>query len=82
MRTKYHSDARPACECSARADQLTTLTCQSTAASTVDSAVAERLLEALNPNEIALALAAAHEVADRHQHDLRTRPAGNIGPRT
>ena len=27
----------------------------------------ERLLEALNPNEIALALAAADEVADRHQ---------------
>jgi excisionase family DNA binding protein len=33
----------------------------------VDSAVAERLLEALNPNEIALALATADEVADRHQ---------------
>jgi hypothetical protein len=67
MRTNYHSDARPAYECSARADRLTTPTCRSIAASTVDSAVAERLLEALNPNEIALALAAADEVADRHQ---------------
>ena len=67
MRTNYHSDARPAYECSARADRLTTPTCRSIVASTVDSAVAERLLEALNPNEIALALAAADEVADRHQ---------------
>ncbi|HEX9498775.1 MAG TPA: recombinase family protein [Mycobacterium sp.] len=67
MRTNYHSDARPAYECSARADRLTTPTCRSVAASTVDSAVAERLLEALNPNEIALALAAADEVADRYQ---------------
>src|SRR6478672_6612449 len=67
MRTNYHSDARPAYECSARADRLTTPTCRSITASTVDSAVAERLLEALNPNEIALALAAADQVADRHQ---------------
>ncbi|MDT5321227.1 MAG: hypothetical protein QOD88_3749, partial [Mycobacterium sp.] len=67
MRTNYHSDARPAYECSARADRLTTPTCRSIAASTVDSTVAERLLEELNLNEIALALAAADEVADRHQ---------------
>jgi excisionase family DNA binding protein len=67
MRTNYHTDQRPSYECSARADRLTTPTCRSIAASTVDSAVAERLLEALNPNEIALALAAADEVADRHQ---------------
>jgi len=71
MRTNYHSDARPAYECSARADRLTTPTCRSIAASTVDSAVAERLLEALNPNEIAVALAAADEVADRHQRVSR-----------
>ena len=71
MRTNYHSDARPAYECSARADRLTTPACRSIAASTVDSAVAERLLEALNPNEIALALAAADEVADRHQRVSR-----------
>jgi excisionase family DNA binding protein len=71
MRTNYHSDARPAYECSSRADRLTTPTCRSIAASTVDSAVAERLLEALNPNEIALALATADEVADRHQRVSR-----------
>jgi DNA invertase Pin-like site-specific DNA recombinase len=65
MRTNYHSDQRPAYECSRRADRLTTPTCRSIAASTVDTAVAERLLAALNPTEIALALAAADEVADR-----------------
>jgi hypothetical protein len=34
----------------------------------------------LNPNEIALALTAAHEVADRHQHDLRTPPRRQYRP--
>ena len=37
----------------------------------MDAAVAERLLDALNPDEIALALAAADEVADRHQRVSR-----------
>jgi excisionase family DNA binding protein len=67
MRTNYRTDQRPAYECSSRADRLTTPNCRSVAASTVDDAVAERLLEALNPTEIALALAAADDVADRHQ---------------
>ena len=65
MRTNYHTNQRPAYECSRRADRLTTPTCRSIAASTVDTAVAERLLAALNPTEIALALAAADEVGDR-----------------
>ena len=67
MRTNYHTDQRPAYECSRRADRLTTPTCRSVAAATVDDAVAERLLAALNPTEVALALAAADEVADRHR---------------
>ena len=66
MRTNYHSDQRPAYECSGRADQATTSTCRSVAAATVDDAVAGRLLAALNPHEVALALAAADAVADRH----------------
>ncbi len=41
MRTNYHSDARPAYECSRRADRLTTPTCRSVVAATVDDAVAE-----------------------------------------
>src|SRR5271166_1728756 len=62
MRTSYHTDARPSYECS-RADQLTTPTCRSVAAATVDDAVAGVLLDALTPGQVALALAAADEVA-------------------
>ena len=65
MRTNYHTDQRPSYECCSRADRLTTPNCRSIAASTVDEAVTERLLKALNPNEIALALTVADEVADR-----------------
>jgi DNA invertase Pin-like site-specific DNA recombinase len=71
MRTNYHSDARPAYECSSRADRLTTPTCRSVTASTVDDAVAARLLAALTPQEVALALAAADQVADRHHRVSR-----------
>ncbi len=65
MRTNYHSGQRPAYECSSRADRLTTPTCRSVAAATVDDAVSARLLAALTPAEVALALAAADQVADR-----------------
>jgi excisionase family DNA binding protein len=71
MRTNYHTDQRPSYECSSRADRLTTPTCRSVAASTVDDAVAERLLATLNPSEVALALAAADQVTDRHQRVSR-----------
>jgi len=70
MRTSYHTDARPSYECS-RADQLTTPTCRSVAAATVDDAVAGVLLDALTPEQVALALAAADEVAGRHQRASR-----------
>jgi DNA invertase Pin-like site-specific DNA recombinase len=66
MTTRYHRNGHAAYECSAsRADQMATPTCRSITAVTVDDAVAERLLDALNPDEVALALAAADEVADR-----------------
>jgi excisionase family DNA binding protein len=71
MRTNYHTDQRPSYECSRRADRLTTPTCRSIAASTVDEVVADRLLQALNPTEVALALAAADEVTNRHQRVSR-----------
>jgi len=71
MRTNYHTDQRPAYECSSRADRLTTPTCRSVAAATVDNAVAGMLLDALTPEQVALALAAADEVAGRHQRVSR-----------
>ena len=71
MRTNYHSDQRPAYECSRRTDRLTTATCRSIAASTVDTAVTERMLAALSPAELTLALAAADEVTDRRRRTSR-----------
>ncbi len=71
MRTNYHTDQRPSYECSSRADRLTTPTCRSVAAATVDDAVARVLLDALTPEQVALALSAADEVAGRHQRVSR-----------
>ncbi len=71
MRTNYHTDARPSYECSSRADRLTTPTCRSVAAATVDDAVARVLLDALTPEQVALALAAADEVTGRRQRISR-----------
>ncbi len=72
MSTRYHRDGRAAYECAAsRADQTATPGCRSVAAATLDEAVAERLLAALNPEEVALALAAATEVADRQARTTR-----------
>jgi DNA invertase Pin-like site-specific DNA recombinase len=71
MRTNYHTDARPSYECSSRADRLTTPTCRSVAAATVDDAVARVLLDALTPEQVALAVAAADEVTGRHQRISR-----------
>jgi excisionase family DNA binding protein len=72
MSTRYHRNGHAAYECSAsRADQTATATCRSISAVSVDQAVAERLLEALNPEEVALALAAADEVADRRARRSR-----------
>jgi DNA invertase Pin-like site-specific DNA recombinase len=66
MSTRYHANGHAAYECSAsRADQMATPTCRSIAASSVDDALAEALLGALNPDEVALALAAADEVTAR-----------------
>ena len=71
MRTNYHTDQRPAYECSSRADRLTTPSCRSVAAATIDDAVAGVLLNALTPEQVTLALAAADEVAGRHQRASR-----------
>jgi DNA invertase Pin-like site-specific DNA recombinase len=71
MRTNYHSDQRPSYECSSRADRLMTPSCRSVVAATVDDAVAATLLEVLTPEQIALALSAADQVADRHQRVSR-----------
>src|SRR2546421_272461 len=69
--TNYHTDQRPAYECSSRRDRLTTPSCRSVAAACVDAAVAGALLDALTPGQVALALSAAEEVRGRHQRVSR-----------
>jgi excisionase family DNA binding protein len=54
-----------------RADHVNTPGCRSVKATVVDELVARRLLEALAPEEIALALAAAEEHADRRARSDR-----------
>jgi excisionase family DNA binding protein len=55
----------------ARADHITTPACRSVKAAVVDELVSRRLLEAMAPEEIALALAAADQVADRRARSTR-----------
>ncbi len=71
MRTNYRSGQKPSYECSSRADRLTTPTCRSVAATTIDDTVAGVLLDALTPGQVALALSAADEVTGRHQRVSR-----------
>ena len=71
MSTHYRDNGFAYYECSSKTDQMNTPTCRSITAETVDNAVAERLLDALNPQEMALALAAADEVADRRHRRNR-----------
>ena len=71
MRTNYHTDQRPSYECSSRADRLTTPTCRSVAAATVDDAVAARAAGRAHPRAGRPGAVAADEVADRHQRVSR-----------
>jgi excisionase family DNA binding protein len=73
MSTHYRDSGFAYYECSSKTDQMNTSKCRSITADTVDNAVAERLLDSLNPQEVGLALAAADEVADRR--DRRNRAA-------
>ena len=71
MSTRYRA-GRGYYECShARADHVATPRCRSVRSGTLDEAVARRLLEALSPEEIALALAAADEVGQRRARSTR-----------
>jgi len=71
MTTNYHTDQRPAYECSSRRDRRTTASCRSVAAACVDAAVAGALLDALTPEQVALALSVADQVTDRRQRVSR-----------
>ncbi len=71
MCTRYQREAGYY-ECThSRADHIATPGCRSVKTAVVDELVARRLLQALAPKEIKLALAAADEVVDRHARSTR-----------
>jgi DNA invertase Pin-like site-specific DNA recombinase len=71
MTTTYPA-GKPAYDCSrTRSDHTKTPGCRSVLAAIVDEVVAPRLLQVVAPEEVALALAAADEVADRHARSRR-----------
>lgn len=71
MTTTYPA-GKPAYDCSrTRSDHTKTPGCRSVLAAIVDEVVTRRLLQVVAPGEIALALAVADEVADRHARSRR-----------
>jgi DNA invertase Pin-like site-specific DNA recombinase len=71
MQVRYQ-DRHPRYECSrSRADHVATPRCGSVRAETIDEAVTGALLAAVQPNQLALALAAADEVTARRQRSAR-----------
>ena len=72
MSTFYTSDAKPGYDCSySRADRAATPGCRGVMGEVIEQAVAERLLRAVAPDQIALALSAADTVADRRGRQTR-----------
>jgi DNA invertase Pin-like site-specific DNA recombinase len=72
MSTRYRLSGRADYDCTySRGDRVATPACRSINAATVDQIVATRLLQVLGPEEVALALAAADEVAERRGRATR-----------
>jgi excisionase family DNA binding protein len=68
----HYTSGEPRYDClSSRNDQIRTRHCRSVRATTVDEPVSYVLLGALSSEQVALALAAADEVADRHTRTAR-----------
>jgi excisionase family DNA binding protein len=71
MQVRYQ-DRLPRYECGhSRADHVATPLCGSVRADTIDAVAADALLAAVNPDQVALALAAAEEVSIRRQWSVR-----------
>jgi len=71
MQVRYQ-DRLPRYECGhSRADHVATPLCGSVRADTVDAVAADALLAAVNPGQVALALAAAEQVSIRRQRSVR-----------
>jgi excisionase family DNA binding protein len=75
--TVSYSHGHPAYHClTGRADQTHRPACRGVRAAAVDAAVAQAVLARVTPSAIALALAAADDVADRRVRSLRARELG------
>ena len=71
MQVRYQ-DRLPRYECGhSRADHVATSLCGSVRADTIDAVAADALLATVAPDQVALALAAAGEVTDRHRRSVR-----------
>lgn len=72
MSARYRKDGKADYECAkSRADHVATPACRSIAAEPIDQAIAQRLLAALTPDEVALALDVADEVEERRSRSTR-----------
>lgn len=72
--TVSYPHGRPSYDClTGRSDQTHRLVCRMVRATAVDAAVAQRVLARVTSSEIALALAATDEVADRRLRSIRAR---------
>ena len=72
MEVRYQERLAPHYECShSRADHVATPRLRSVRADTIDDVVADALLAAVEPDQVALALAAADEVTDRRRRSVR-----------
>jgi hypothetical protein len=71
MQVRYQ-DRLPRYECGhSRADHVATPLCGSVRPDTIDAVAAQALLEAVAPDQVTLALAAADEVTARHRRSVR-----------
>jgi len=71
MQVRYQ-DRLPRYECGhSRADHVATRLCGSVRSDTIDAVAADALLAAVNPDQVALALAAAEQVTIRRQRSVR-----------
>jgi DNA invertase Pin-like site-specific DNA recombinase len=71
MQVRYQ-DRLPRYECGhSRADHVATPLCGSVRADTIDAVASDALLATVAPDQVALALAAAGEVTDRHRRSVR-----------
>jgi excisionase family DNA binding protein len=67
----FYRDGKPGYDCRSRADHAATPGCRGIMGAEIEQAVAERLLAAVAPEQIALALKAADTVADRRSRATR-----------